>query len=177
MAMKKGTVIVADSSETADMLYKFTEKYPGLRSYQIANYAGISEATLSKIKARKPVSQSIQDKVTKAVNDLDAIGSFEEIYKELRSKGCLGSVGSSSLAAFKAQDENRKLQMELGGLCIQYGLSKRDLMKLDQIKKYEKESILDYVINHHMTLKSCEKIYTASTAFDAVSALRSMKGE
>lgn len=103
MAMKKGTVIVADSSETADMLYKFTEKYPGLRSYQIANYAGISEATLSKIKARKPVSQSIQDKVTKAVNDLDAIGSFEEIYKELRLKGCLGSVGSSSLAAFKAQ--------------------------------------------------------------------------
>lgn len=177
MAMKKGTVIVADSSETAAMLYKFTEKYPGLRSYQIANYAGISEATLSKIKARKPVSQSIQDKVIKAVKDLDTIGSFEEIYKELRSKGCLGSVGSSSLAAFKAQDENRKLQMELGGLCIQYGLSKRDLMKLDQIKKYEKESILDYVINHHMTLKSCEKIYTASTAFDAVSALRSMKGE
>ena len=176
MAMKKGTVIVADSSETADMLYKFTEKYPGLRSYQIANYAGISEATLSKIKARKPVSQSIQDKVTKAVKDLDAIGSFEEIYKELRLKGCLGSVGSSSLAAFKAQEDNRKLQMELGGLCIRYGLSKRDLMKLDQIKKYEKESVLDYVIDHHMTMRSCEKIYNASAAFDAVSAIKSMKG-
>ena len=171
--MKKGTVIVADSSETADMLYKFTEKYPGLRSYQIANYAGISDSTLSKIKARKPVSQSIQDKVTKAVNDLDAIGSFEEIYKELRLKGCLGSVSRS---AFKEQEDNRKLQMELGGLCIQYGLSKRDLMKLDQIKKYEKENVLDYVIDHHMTMKSCEKIYTASIAFDAVSAIKSMKG-
>lgn len=171
MAMKKGTVIVADSSETADMLYKFTEKYPGLRSYQIANYAGISEATLSKIKARKPVSQSIQDKVTKAVNDLDAIGSFEEIHKELRLKGCLGSVGSvgsSSLAAFKAQEDNRKLQMELGGLCIQYGLSKRDLMKLDQIKKYEKENVLDYVIDHHMTMRSCKKAYEQSKAFDAI---------
>jgi len=181
MAMKKGTVIVADSSETADMLYKFTEKYPGLRSYQIANYAGISEATLSKIKARKPVSQSIQDKVAKAVKDLDTIGSFEEIYKELRLKGCgcksLGSVGSSSLAAFKAQEDNRKLQMELGGLCIQYGLSKRDLMKLDQIKKYEKENVLDYVIEHHMTMRSCEKIYNASTAFDAVSAIKAMKGK
>lgn len=176
MAMKKGTVIVADSSETADMLYKFTEKYPGLRSYQIANYAGISEATLSKIKARKPVSQSIQGKVIKAVNDLDAIGSFEEIYKELRLKGC-GSVGSSSLAAFKEQEDNRKLQMELGGLCIQYGLSKRDLMKLDQIKKYEKENVLDYVIDHHMTMRSCEKIYNASTAFDAVSAIKRMKGD
>lgn len=174
MAMKKGTVIVADSSETADMLYKFTEKYPGLRSYQIANYAGISEATLSKIKARKPVSQSIQDKVIKAVNDLDAIGSFEEIHKELRLKGCLGSVGSSSLAAFKAQEDNRKLQMELGGLCIQYGLSKRDLMKLDQVKKYGKENILDYVIEHHMTLKSCKKVYEQSKAFDAVNWRKSM---
>ena len=81
------------------------------------------------------------------------------------------------MAAFKAQEDNRKLQMELGGLCIQYGLSKRDLMKLDQIKKYEKESILDYVIDHHMTIKACNKVYNASTAFDAVSALRSMKGE
>ena len=173
MAMKKGTVIVTDSSETADMLYKFTEKYPGLRSYQIANYAGISEGILSKIKARKPVSQSIQDKVTKAVKDLDAIGSFEEIYKELRLKGCIRSVGirsvgSSSLAAFKEQEDNRKLQMELGGLCIRYGLSKRDLMKLDQIKKYEKENVLDYVIDHHMTMKSCEKVFEQSKAFDAI---------
>ena len=174
MAMKKGTVIVADSSETADMLYKFTDKYPGLRSYQIANYAGVSEPSLSKIKARKPVSQSIQDKVTKAVKDLDAIGSFEEIHKELRLKGCLGSVDSRSLAAFKAQDDNRKLQMELGGLCIQYGLSKRDLMKLDQVKKYGKENILDYVIEHHMTLKSCKKVYEQSKAFDAVNWRKSM---
>lgn len=173
--VKKGTVIVADSSETADMLYKLTDKYPGLRSYQIANYAGISEATSSKIKARKPVSQSIQDKVAKAVKDLDAIGSFEEIHKELRLKGCLGSEGSSSLAAFKAQEDNRKLQMELGGLCIRYGLSKRDLMKLDQIKKYEKENVLDYVIDHHMTMRSCEKIYNASTAFDPVSAIKAKR--
>lgn len=170
MAMKKGTVIVADSSEKADMLYKFTEKYPGLRSYQIANYAGISEATLSKIKARKPVSQSIQDKVTKAVNDLD---------DELRLKGCLGSVDSRSLAAFKAQEDNRKLQMALGGLCIQYGLSKRDLMKLDQVKKYGKESILDYVIEHHMTMKSCEKVFEQSKAFDAIGwkTLARIRGE
>lgn len=175
--VKKGTVISVDSNSTADMVYTLIEKYPGLKSYQIANYAGVYEPSLSKIKARKPVSQSIQDKVTKAVKDLDAIGSFEEIYKELRLKGCLGSVDSRSLAAFKAQDDNRKLQMELGGLCIQYGLSKRDLMKLDQIKKYEKENVLDYVIDHHMTMRSCEKIYNASTAFDAVSVLRSMRGE
>lgn len=174
MAMKKGTVIVADSSETADMLYKFTDKYPGLRSYQIANYAGISEATLSKIKARKPVSQSIQDKVAKAVKDLDAIGSLEEIYKELRLKGCLGSVDSRSLAAFKAQDDNRKLQMELGGLCIQYGLSKRDLMQMDSIRKYGKQGIVDYIIEHHMTLKSCKKVYEQSKAFDAVNWRKSM---
>lgn len=175
--VKKGTVISVDSNSTADMVYTLIEKYPGLRSYQIANYAGISEATSSKIKARKPVSQSIQDKVAKAVKDLDAIGSFEEIHKELRLKGCLGSEGSSSLAAFKAQEDNRKLQMELGGLCIQYGLSKRDLMKLDQVKKYGKESILDYVIEHHMTINACKKIYTASTAFDAVSAIKAMKGD
>ena len=174
MAMKKGTVIVADSRETADMLYKFTEKYPGLRSYQIANYAGISEVTLSKIKARKPVSQSIQGKVIKAVNDLDAIGSFEEIYKELRLKGCLGSADGRSLAAFKEQEDNRKLQMELGGLCIQYGLAKADLMQMDSIRKYGKQEIVDYIIEHHMTLKSCKKVYEQSRAFDAVNWRKSM---
>lgn len=157
--VKKGTVISVDSNSTADMVYTLIEKYPGLKLYQIANYAGVSEPSLSKIKARKPVSQSIQDKVTKAVNDLD---------DELRLKGCLGSAGSRSLAAFKAQEDNRKLQMELGGLCIQYGLSKRDLMKLDQVKKYGKESILDYVIEHHMTMKSCEKVFEQSKAFDAI---------
>ncbi len=165
--VKKGTVISVDSNSTADMVYTLIEKYPGLRSYQIANYAGVSDPSLSKIKARKPVSQSIQDKVTKAVKDLDVIGSFEEIYKELRLKGCLGSVDSRSLAAFKELEDNRKLQMELGGLCIRYGLSKRDLMKLDQIKKYEKENVLDYVIDHHMTMGACEKVFEQSKAFDA----------
>jgi hypothetical protein len=149
-----------------------------LKSYQIANYAGVSEPSLSKIKARKPVSPSIQDKVIKAVKDLDSLGSIEEIRQELAVKGCFrGNKDGGYRSTAQAQDDNRKLQMELGGLCIQYGLSKRDLMKLDQIKKYEKESILDYVIDHHMTMKSCEKIYTASTAFDPVSAIRSMKGE
>lgn len=79
--VKKGTVISVDSNSTADMVYTLIEKYPGLKSYQIANYAGVSDPSLSKIKARKPVSQSIRGKVIKAVNDLDAIGSFEEIYK------------------------------------------------------------------------------------------------
>ena len=158
--VKKGTVISVDSNSTADMVYTLIEKYPGLKSYQIANYAGVSEPSLSK--------------VTKAVNALDDIGSFEEIRKELRLKGCLGSVDSRSLAAFKAQDDNRKLQMELGGLCIQYGLSKRDLMKLDQVKKYGKENVLDYVIEHHMTLKSCKKVYEQSKAFDAVNWRKSM---
>ncbi|MDX8417904.1 hypothetical protein [Absicoccus intestinalis] len=173
----KGAVFTVDSKTTADTINDFLEKYPGLRSYHIFLYAHVSDCTFAKIRKGKPVKKDTLDKVVKTINDLDSLGSIEEIRQELAVKGCLGSVDSRSLAAFKAQDENRKLQMELGGLCIQYGLSKRDLMNLDQIKKYEKESILDYVINHHMTLKSCEKIYTASTAFDAVSALRSMKGE
>lgn len=172
--VKKGTVISVDSNSTADMVYTLIEKYPGLKSYQIANYAGVSDPSLSKIKARKPVSQSIQGKVIKAVNDLDAIGSFEEIYKELRLKGCLGSVDSRSLAAVKEQEDNRKLQMELGGLCIQYGLSKRDLMRMDSIRKYGKQGIVDYIIEHHMTLKSCKKVYEQSKAFDAVNWRKSM---
>jgi hypothetical protein len=166
--VKKGAVISVDSNSTADMVYTIIEKYPGLKSYQIANYAGVSEPSLSKIKARKPVSQSTQDKVIKAVKDLDTIGSFEEIYKELRLKGCLGSVDSRSLAAFKEQEDNRKLQMELGGICIQYGLSKRDLMQMDSIRKYGKQEIVDYIIEHHMTLKSCEKVFEQSKAFDAL---------
>ena len=172
--VKKGTVISVDSNSTADMVYTLIEKYPGLKSYQIANYAGVSEPSLSKIRARKPVSQSTQDKVTKAVNALDDIGSFEEIRKELRLKGCLGSVDSRSLEAFKAQDDNRKLQMELGGLCIQYGLSKRDLMQMDSIRKYGKQEIVDYIIDHHMTMGACKKVYEQSKAFDAVNWRKSM---
>lgn len=68
----------------------------------------------------------------------------------------------------KCLDKNIKLQMELGGLCIQYGISKADLMRLDSIRKFGKQEILDYVIDHHMTMRSCEKVFEQSKAFDAI---------
>lgn len=74
----------------------------------------------------------------------------------------------------KCLDKNIKLQIELGGLCIQYGISKPDLMRLDSIRKFGKQEILDYVIDHHMTLKSCKKVYEQSKAFDAVNWRKSM---
>ena len=74
----------------------------------------------------------------------------------------------------KGLDKNIKLQMELGGLCIQYGLAKADLMQMDSIRKFGKQEILDYVIDHHMTLKSCKKVYEQSKAFDAVNWRKSM---
>lgn len=68
----------------------------------------------------------------------------------------------------KGLDKNIKLQMELGGLCIQYGLAKADLMQMDSIRKFGKQEILDYVIDHHMTMRSCEKVFEQSKAFDAI---------
>ena len=181
MAMKKGTVLTVDSKHAADMINDFFEKYPGLRSYHIYQYAEISDSTFKKIKRGEPAKKELLDKVIKAINDLDSLGSIDEIRQELAVKGCLERHGYNRVkvkpATYQSQDDNRKLQMELGGLCIRYGLSKRDLMKLDQIKKYEKENVLDYVIDHHMTINACEKVYNASTAFDAVSAIKAMKGD
>lgn len=171
MAMKKGTVLTVDSKHAADMINDFLEKYPGLRAYNIYQHAGVSGATYFKIMEGKQATKKVLDKIVKAINDLDSLGSIEEIRQELMVKGNLEQSQNRN------PDDNRKLQMELGGLCIQYGLSKRDLMKLDQIKKYEKENILDYVIDHHITMKSCEKIYNVSTTFDAVSAIKAMKGD
>lgn len=177
MAMKKDTVLTVDSKPVADMIDSFLEKYPGLRSYHIFLYAHVSDCTFAKIRKGKPVKQDTLDKVVKTINDLDSLGSIEEIRQELAVKGCFrGNKDGGYRSTAQAQDDNRKLQMELGGICIQYGLSKRDLMKLDQIKKYEKENVLDYLIDHHMTIKACEKVYNVSTAFDAVSAIKSMKG-
>ena len=72
------------------------------------------------------------------------------------------------------QKRNMKRQMELGGLCIQYGLTKADLMQMDSIRKYGKQELVDYIIEHHMTLKSCKKVYEQSKAFDAVNWRKSM---
>lgn len=178
MAMKKGTVLTVDSKHAADMINDFFEKYPGLRSYHIYQYAEISDTTFKKIKRGEPAKKELLDKVIKAINDLDSLGSIDEIRQELAVKGCLERHGYNRVkpTTYQSQDDNRNLQMELGGICIQYGLSKRDLMKFDQIKKYGKESVLDYLMDHHMTIKACEKVYNASTAFDAVSAIKSMKG-
>lgn len=174
----KGAVFTVDSKTTADMINDFLEKYPGLRAYNIYQHAGVSGATYFKIMEGKQATKKVLDKIVKAINDLDSLGSIEEIRQELMVKVNLEMKEKKvKQSQNRNPDDNRKLQMELGGICIQYGLSKRDLMKLDQIKKYEKESILDYVIDHHMTIKACNKVYNASTAFDAVSALRSMKGE
>lgn len=39
---------------------------------------------------------------------------------------------------------------------------------LDSIRKFGKQEILDYVIDHHMTMRSCEKVFEQSKAFDAI---------
>lgn len=179
MAMKKGTVFTVDSKKTADMINDFLEKYPGLRAYNIYQHAGVSGATYFKIMEGKQATKKVLDKIVKAINDLDSLGSIEEIRQELMVKGNLEMKEKKIKQSQQNRnpDDNRKLQMELGGICIQYGLSKRDLMKFDQIKKYGKESVLDYLMDHHMTIKACEKVYNASTAFDAVSAIKAMKGD
>lgn len=174
--MKKGTVLTVDSKTTADMINDFLEKYPGLRAYNIYQHAGVSGATYFKIMEGKQATKKVLDKIVKAINDLDSLGSIEEIRQELMAKGNLQMKEKKIKQSQQNRnpDDNRKLQMELGGICIQYGLSKRDLMQMDSIRKYGKQEIVDYIIEHHMTLKSCKKVYEQSKAFDAVNWRKSM---
>ena len=161
------------------MIYEILEKYPELKERMLYDYAGIAYATYEKIKKGKSVRPTTVRRLVDAIRHLNSMGSWQAVedtlYGDSIARGHMPAGNKS--AQNGAQNRNIKRQMELGGLCIQYGLSKRDLMKLDQIKKYEKENVLDYVIDHHMTMRSCEKIYNVSTAFDAVSAIKRMKGD
>lgn len=153
------------------MIYEILEKYPELKERMLYDYAGIAYATYEKIKSGKNVKGTTKRKLIKAINYLDSLRTIDAIeeamYANLNTRSRM-PIGSGAKNRNESQDKNVKRQMELGGLCIQYGISKADLMRLDSIRKYGKQEIIDYVIDHHLTLKSCKKAYEQSKAFDAI---------
>lgn len=158
------------------MIYEILEKYPELKERMLYDYAGIAYATYEKIKKGKSVRPTTVRRLVDAIRHLNSMGSWQAVedtlYGDSIARGHMPAGNKS--AQNGAQNRNIKRQMELGGLCIQYGLAKADLMQMDSIRKYGKQEIVDYIIEHHMTLKSCKKVYEQSKAFDAVNWRKSM---
>lgn len=158
------------------MIYEILEKYPELKERMLYDYAGIAYATYEKIKKGKSVRPTTVRRLVDAIRHLNSMGSWQAVedtlYGDSIARGHMPAGNKS--AQNGAQNRNIKRQMELGGLCIQYGLIKADLMQMDSIRKYGKQGIVDYIIEHHMTLKSCKKVYEQSKAFDAVNWRKSM---
>lgn len=158
------------------MIYEILEKYPELKERMLYDYAGIAYATYEKIKKGKSVRPTTVRRLVDAIQHLNSMGSWQAVedtlYGDSIARGHMPAGNKS--AQNGAQNRNIKRQMELGGLCIQYGLAKADLMQMDSIRKYGKQEIVDYIIEHHMTLKSCKKVYEQSKAFDAVNWRKSM---
>lgn len=158
------------------MIYEILEKYPELKERMLYDYAGIAYATYEKIKKGKSVRPTTVRRLVDAIRHLNSMGSWQAVedtlYGDSIARGHMPAGNKS--AQNGAQNRNIKRQMELGGLCIQYGLTKADLMQMDSIRKYGKQEIVDYIIEHHMTLKSCKKVYEQSKAFDAVNWRKSM---
>lgn len=158
------------------MIYEILEKYPELKERMLYDYAGIAYATYEKIKKGKSVRPTTVRRLVDAIRHLNSMGSWQAVedtlYGDSIARGHMPTGNKS--AQNGAQNRNIKRQMELGGLCIQYGLTKADLMQMDSIRKYGKQEIVDYIIEHHMSLKSCKKVYEQSKAFDAVNWRKSM---
>lgn len=152
------------------MIYEILEKYPELKERMLYDYAGIAYATYEKIKKGKSVRPTTVRRLVDAIRHLNSMGSWQAVedtlYGDSIARGHMPAGNKS--AQNGAQNRNIKRQMELGGLCIQYGFAKADLMQMDSIRKYGKQEIVDYIIEHHMTLKSCKKVYEQSKAFDAL---------
>lgn len=164
-----------DKSPEQKVLFEFLAKYPELEEHLLYSYAAISAETYERIKSGKNVKGTTKRKLIKAINYLDSLRTIDAIeeamYANLNTRSRM-PIGSGAKNRNESQDKNVRRQMELGGLCIQYGISKADLMRLDSIRKYGKQEIIDYVIDyvmdHHMTLKSCKKVYEQSKAFDSI---------
>ncbi len=58
----------------------------------------------------------------------------------------------------KALDTQSKVQ-KLGILCVQNGITEFELDLISRIKRYGKEDILSYIIDHSMSIKDCEEVY------------------
>lgn len=64
----------------------------------------------------------------------------------------------------KALDTQGKVQ-KLGILCVQNGITEFELDLISRIKRYGKEDILAYVVDHCMNIKDCEEVYQKHRLF------------
>ena len=63
-----------------------------------------------------------------------------------------------------ALDTQSKVQ-KLGILCVQNGITEFELDMISRIKRYGKEEVLAYVVDHSMNIKDCEEVYQKHKLF------------
>lgn len=63
-----------------------------------------------------------------------------------------------------ARATESKIQ-KLGISCFQNGLTEADIERAIRIKRYGKEKIVEYALDHAMSLKDCEKVYQMYKVF------------
>lgn len=51
-----------------------------------------------------------------------------------------------------------QLTQKLGQLCIKYGLNESDIFLINDVKKYGKTELVEYVIDHAISLKQLEEL-------------------
>lgn len=52
----------------------------------------------------------------------------------------------------KIVEQNVQKQRELGKLCIQHGIDKKDIFFLRTIKNSKKQALIDYILGHNVRL-------------------------
>ncbi|MGN8807784.1 hypothetical protein ACTNED_00730 [Absicoccus porci] len=60
----------------------------------------------------------------------------------------------------------QKKVKKLGILCTQNDISESDIERMTRIKRFGKEAILDFVLDHGMKLKDCEEVFRRYDVLD-----------
>lgn len=63
-----------------------------------------------------------------------------------------------------AVDSKNRIK-KLGVYCVQNDISEKEIERETRIKRFGKEEIIDYVLDHAMNLKQCEEVYKKHKIF------------
>lgn len=68
-------------------------------------------------------------------------------------------VKANSTLKYNTAMTTQKKVHKLGILCAQNDISESDIERMTRVKRFGKEAILDFVLDHGMKLKDCEEVF------------------
>lgn len=68
-------------------------------------------------------------------------------------------VKSTGTIKYNTAMATQKKVHKLGILCAQNDISESDIERMTRVKRFGKEAILDFVLDHGMKLKDCEEVF------------------